>query len=160
MSTVTHRLKTHPAPYEAVRRGDKRFEVRWNDRLFQTGDLVELHYFDPNPSDDYTEVERAALFPVMTFRVGWILAAVGPFGIEAGYVAFTLKDPLDCEAKPTVALHMFEKLYTASRALTERFRDNPRSLPAANNHALNLLENCVKEISASMRGETRSGVPK
>lgn len=40
---ITNRiLKTDPEPFEAVWRGEKRFEVRRNDRDFKQGDTIYL----------------------------------------------------------------------------------------------------------------------
>lgn len=43
----THELKTLPVYFDAVLRGDKTFEVRKNDRDFQTGDVLVLREYDP-----------------------------------------------------------------------------------------------------------------
>ena len=37
-----HELKTHPEHFDAVWRGVKRFEMRWNDRGFELGDHLKL----------------------------------------------------------------------------------------------------------------------
>ena len=37
-----HKLKTDPGVFEAVRRGEKTFELRFNDRNFRVGDRLEL----------------------------------------------------------------------------------------------------------------------
>lgn len=39
---TTHTLKTHPFAFDAIKRGEKNFEVRINDRGFQAGDIVVL----------------------------------------------------------------------------------------------------------------------
>lgn len=43
----THHLKALPVYFDAVLRGDKPFEIRKNDRGFQTGDMIVLEEFDP-----------------------------------------------------------------------------------------------------------------
>jgi hypothetical protein len=43
----THLLKCWPIPFEAVRSGLKRHEVRVNDRDFRPGDRVVLLEFEP-----------------------------------------------------------------------------------------------------------------
>lgn len=45
----THHLKTLPVYFDAVRRGDKTFEIRKNDRDFQTGDTLVLQEFKGGP---------------------------------------------------------------------------------------------------------------
>ena len=93
---MVHNLKTLPAYFDAVKRGEKTFEVRRDDRGFQKGDtlvlqrlnekynthLVEMDFTDPN------KVKHE-----LRFRVGYILTG-GQFGIEPGYVVMALV-PLD-----------------------------------------------------------------
>ncbi|MBL4870068.1 MAG: DUF3850 domain-containing protein [Robiginitomaculum sp.] len=82
---VTHKLKTAPNAYWAIANGEKTFELRRNDRFFQTGDFLELYYFDaalPN---------RAHREPPIRRRIGWMLTG-GQYGLKAGYVAFSLEN--------------------------------------------------------------------
>lgn len=44
-----HVLKTWPEFFRAIVDGKKTFEVRKNDRGFQTGDVLHLREFDPKP---------------------------------------------------------------------------------------------------------------
>ena len=44
--TKVHELKTSPDYFSAVCRGVKKFEVRYNDRCFEVGDLLYLREFD------------------------------------------------------------------------------------------------------------------
>ncbi len=41
-----HELKILPEYYDAVRFGDKRFEIRKNDRDYHTGDILRLKEWD------------------------------------------------------------------------------------------------------------------
>lgn len=94
-----HTLKCDKEMYDRVRSGEKTFEVRKDDRHFQTGDTVVL---DPYKTDGpfpmaptppgYGEPERTPL----TFTIGFVLRG-GQFGLEPGYVAFSLFPMLpDC----------------------------------------------------------------
>ena len=58
-----HELKILPEYFDAVRCGDKRFEIRKNDRDFHTGDILRLKEWD---GEKYTGEEIDAL-------VRWIL---------------------------------------------------------------------------------------
>lgn len=52
--TRTHVLKTWPEPFAAILRGDKRHEVRVNDRDYAYGDVLVLREYDPTPIFDGT----------------------------------------------------------------------------------------------------------
>lgn len=85
---ATHHLKTWPAYFDAVERGDKTFEVRKNDRAFQAGDTLMLEYFDPSrPPEQWQGFGRQ---PIMR-RVTFVLPG-GEFGIEPGYVVMGLAE--------------------------------------------------------------------
>lgn len=43
----THELKVLPEYYERIASGQKKFEIRNNDRDFQVGDLLRLHMWTP-----------------------------------------------------------------------------------------------------------------
>lgn len=43
----THHLKTLPVYFDAVHRRDKTFEIRQNDKDFQTGDKLVLQEYSP-----------------------------------------------------------------------------------------------------------------
>jgi hypothetical protein len=77
----THELKTLPPYFEAVAHGDKNFEVRRNDRGFQTGDRVVLREYDP-ASYGYSGREIRA-------RIAYILPGDG-VGLQAGYCVLGL----------------------------------------------------------------------
>ena len=51
MSRQHHELKIKPEYYRAIERGEKTFEVRYNDRNFKEYDILELHEFC---GDEYT----------------------------------------------------------------------------------------------------------
>lgn len=50
---VRHQLKIWPPQFEPVADGRKRFEVRWNDRDYRVGDILDLQEWDPS-TKDYT----------------------------------------------------------------------------------------------------------
>lgn len=91
---VVHELKVWPEFWEPLRSGEKRFEVRRNDRGFRTGDIVVLQKtrFPPPLFDG----SKAHGIPIRTGeeihkRIGWILDG-GQFGIERGYVVMQLEE--------------------------------------------------------------------
>lgn len=70
---ATHDLKTWPEYFGAIERGEKRFELRKNDRNFQAGDLLRLREWNPS-EEKYTGRE-------MTVTVTYLVQ--GKFGIPA-----------------------------------------------------------------------------
>lgn len=84
---VVHELKTAGTAWDAVASGQKRFEVRKNDRFYQRGDHVRLRKLAASGTGMvYATPEPAPLL----FEIGWILQ--GPqYGVESGYVVFQLE---------------------------------------------------------------------
>ncbi len=93
MTERIHELKTAAFAFEAVKSGEKTFEVRRNDRGFQRGDLVVLRRLYP-PPDEHYGIDTSE--PSLTFRIGWMLQG-GQFGIEPGFCVFSL-DPVGGDA--------------------------------------------------------------
>jgi uncharacterized protein YqfB (UPF0267 family) len=74
-----HRLKTQAQFFDAVLRGDKTFEVRKNDRGFQTGDVLTLVRMD----EDKPYLEGWPTQSV-TVKISYMLQG-GQYGIEPSY---------------------------------------------------------------------------
>lgn len=78
---MIHELKTHPEYFQRILTGDKTFEVRKNDRDFQTGDVVLLREYYPD-ADTYSGME-------VELKIIYILNG-GQFGIKKGYCVMGL----------------------------------------------------------------------
>jgi len=76
----THDLKILPEFYQAVKKGEKTFEVRKNDRDFKKYDVIILREWD---GKNYTGKWIAK-------KIGYVLPG-GQFGVEEGYVVLGLK---------------------------------------------------------------------
>lgn len=77
-ATKTHELKVWPPFFDAVRVGNKTFEVRKDDRDFTEGDTLILREWNPyKPEPKYTGRE-------CRLKVTYKLTG-GHFGIEAGF---------------------------------------------------------------------------
>jgi hypothetical protein len=79
---TVHHLKTLPEYFDAVRRGDKTFEVRRNDRHFTEGDRVVLQRFSPVTGDLGDELK---------FEISYVLHG-GQFGIMPGWAVLGLRE--------------------------------------------------------------------
>ena len=92
MKPTIHELKTIASYYDAVERGEKLFEVRRDDRGYQRGDIVALQRCYKQRIGGWKVETDISGKPVkeMRFRIGWILTG-GQFGIEPGYVVFSLE---------------------------------------------------------------------
>lgn len=86
-----HILKTQPAYYDAIKRGEKMFEVRRDDRGFQKGDILVLQRLNErwNPHEVETDINGVARHE-MRFRIKYILTG-GQFGLAPGYVVMQLE---------------------------------------------------------------------
>ncbi len=79
---TTHDLKTWPEFFDAIKSGDKTFELRKDDRGFRAGDFLRLKEWLPTDKR-YTGRE-------ITAQVTYIMA--GPsFGIERDHVCMAIK---------------------------------------------------------------------
>ena len=78
---VIHKLKCLTPYYEAIVRGDKKFDIRWDDRGFQKGDIVELLHFD---GSGYVKGTSGHAYSIQK-EIKYILTG-GRFGIEPGWV--------------------------------------------------------------------------
>ena len=99
MTTVhrtTHELKTDGAYFDAVARGDKAFEVRYDDRGFQRGDYLKLLKHDPSSNlqhRPYLSGDR----PVFVHEADYVDAEIeyiltgGRLGIEPGWVVLSIR---------------------------------------------------------------------
>lgn len=85
----THELKTIDRYWDAVERGEKTFEVRINDRAFQTGDI--LHLVKITDGGYYVSASGCGAFSRLTLmrRITYILQG-GQFGIEPRYCVMGL----------------------------------------------------------------------
>jgi hypothetical protein len=72
-----HELKTWPQYFAAVRSGQKRFEIRRNDRDFKVGDILVLREFDPE-TEAYTG-------PVEERQITFLLSEED-YGVIHGFV--------------------------------------------------------------------------
>lgn len=78
MSAI-HKLKIRPDFFKAVSAGEKKFEIRKNDRDFNVGDFLVLREYAENA---YTGKQAI-------FKITYILA--DPEFLMPGYVAFSIQ---------------------------------------------------------------------
>lgn len=80
-----HELKTHAPYFAAVSEGRKTFEVRKDDRGFQTGEVLWLREYFPDRDQSFRYSGNAEFA-----RITYILRG-GHFGVEVGYVVMGLE---------------------------------------------------------------------
>ena len=78
-----HVLKTVARYWDAVKSGEKTFEVRRNDRAFQTGDTLLLRRTDEFGQSSPLPEDQGEGESILRKRVTYILQG-GQFGIEPG----------------------------------------------------------------------------
>lgn len=92
---VVHEVQTYPEYFQKVKHGFKRFELRINDRDYQTNHFLKQREWNPN-TGNYTGDQ-------VIHRIGYILHGDGQFGLPEGYVIMQLEDdafgPLNAEIK-------------------------------------------------------------
>lgn len=77
-----HELKAWPDYFFRVFAGQKKFEVRKNDRDYQIGDILHLREWDPD-TNEYTGKE-------MKVEVHYVLPG-GQFGIQPDYCVMSIQ---------------------------------------------------------------------
>ncbi len=79
-----HDLKCWPEFYPVIESGLKPFEIRYDDRGYQVGDVLRIHEYEPLPGDaegQYTgrEVERIITYKTaFQQQSGWVVLGVQP----------------------------------------------------------------------------------
>ena len=86
MRMKVHELKILPEYYDAVRRGDKRFEIRKDDRDYQVGDYLLLSECDDEGNLVYTDAgDGWQRHKTMCVKVLYILRNCPEYGLADGY---------------------------------------------------------------------------
>jgi hypothetical protein len=152
-----HELKTWPEFFDAVRDGRKTFEVRYNDRGFQTGDLLVLRKWDPRTEVYGEYVEPPSVSAPLHRRVTYVLSG---FGIEPGYVVMGLEEAVttkrstavyelhepSAEAQAHISSGRFKRLLT-NLFVRREAKDLPESVEALTCKDLKVLWCKISEES-------------
>ena len=94
MSAI-HDLKIGPLFFAAVAAGEKKAELRWNDREFRCGDFLNLREWEGEYSGNELTVEVTHILPVESFIISggnWVMMSIKP--VDAEYV-FSISDSGD-----------------------------------------------------------------
>lgn len=84
-----HELKILPPYFEAVIDGRKTFEIRKDDRGFQSGDTVTLREYDPGNKGYYRSEEEMYTKRKYNATIGYVSA----YEQKPGWVVFSLREP-------------------------------------------------------------------
>ena len=77
-----HYLKIKPEYYEEVRRGNKKAELRKNDRDYQVGDVIKFIVIDDKGNE--TKTDRY-------YEITHILKDVPEYGLQDGYAILSIE---------------------------------------------------------------------
>jgi hypothetical protein len=84
---MEHELKTHPEYFQAIKRGDKPFEIRIDDRPYAVGDTLLLREWEPIIARCTGDVLRVPVIYVMRggpwLPLGYIAMGIRPTELEA-----------------------------------------------------------------------------
>lgn len=87
---MIHELKTDPKYFSAVRSGEKRFELRRNDRDFRVGDYLALNEYD-RATQTYTG--RSELVQVI-----YMLNPNDVMMCQAGFAVMSISRESECDS--------------------------------------------------------------
>ena len=80
---MKHELKCWPEPYQAILSGEKRFELRKNDRGFEAGDVLYLREWNPDTGYTGRSCEVVVIWELTKFE-----------GLEPGYCIMSVSLPV------------------------------------------------------------------
>lgn len=96
---MIHALKTLPKYFEAVRKGDKTFELRENDRDFKVGDYLALNEWDGKTYTGRSQLVKVTYIldpnEVMIRAAGYVIMSIAP----APGVSSAVTNPFDNERR-------------------------------------------------------------
>ena len=83
MRKKVHHLKIYPEYFEKVKSGKQRFEIRYNDRNFQEGDILNLKEYCPKKGYTGQSIQVS---------VDYVMEGSGAakFGLKIGYVVMSI----------------------------------------------------------------------
>lgn len=80
---MTHKIRIEKSYADAVLSGDKTFEVRYDDRGYQKGDVIKFNVIE-NIGDEINHPLNDKEFEITYVLRGW--------GLKDGYCAFGIKE--------------------------------------------------------------------
>lgn len=86
-----HVLKCWPSYFEAILKGQKKFEVRYNDRDYAVGDRLRLREWNPGPTVLSDRPEGYTNREVMV-EVTYVMPG-GRFGLSPDFVVMSIDAP-------------------------------------------------------------------
>ena len=84
---MEHELKIKEQFADAIYKGDKNFEVRYNDRGYQKGDIIRFCAIDEFKMEIYSHPIKDMAYKITYVLSGW--------GIREGYVVFGIREIME-----------------------------------------------------------------
>ena len=100
VAEADHYLKTWPEFYAAVADGSKPFEVRWDDRGFMPGDVLNLYEWSPDGGSTGRECWRQVTY---VLNLGRYFEHMGRPAHGSGFVVLGLTPNIDEARRPRVS---------------------------------------------------------
>ncbi len=88
MKTTVHKLKTDSDVFQSVLTGDKRFEIRLNDRNYKVGDYLLL--METQHTGAEMENDKPLIYTGLEIIVKVIYILQGRYGLRDGWCIMTI----------------------------------------------------------------------
>jgi len=88
---TVHTVKCWPVYFDAIKSGDRPFDIRRDDRGYQKGDTLVLQRTRETSLHNVDYDYHGKVVHELRKEISWIMTG-GQFGIEPGYVVLALKE--------------------------------------------------------------------
>lgn len=142
----THVLKCWPQYWNAIAANEKTFELRYADRSYAVGDILELHC-EKIPSQDEIETGTASapLLRRVTYVMSGGIAFAGRVLLDPSAVALGIAPVTTAHKSPDVLMieHLTETLDTVRDVLAVEFKAGEPVSERMLHHLINVIDEAL-----------------